>query len=271
MTTNANKLDQWMTPSWVAEALVDRYFGDLSASDLVIEPTAGRGAFLQAIPSHIPALGVEIDPELAAIAARSSGRRVIVGDFRMVDLPVSPTAFIGNPPFSVNFVKQLLERALLMLPEEGRVGLILPSYAFQSTSTVVELARRWSIEQTQIPRTIFPGLSMPLCFAQFTKGTKRGLVNFALYHEHAAVSRLQARYRELLEHGEGSVWTAVVRAALETLGGTASLSEIYREVEGLRPTTNNFWKAQVRKCVQRIGTRVSEGVWQLVQPQAMAA
>lgn len=272
MTSKAASLGQYMTPAWAAAALVDRFFGDLSSSDLVIEPTCGRGAFLQAIPAHVPAFGVEIDPELAAIAQRASGRKVIVGDFRMVDLPVRPTAFIGNPPFSVEFIQDLLERAFMLLPDEGRVGMIVPSYTFQTANTVIDMAARWSIEQTQIPRTLFEGLSMPLCFAQFTKGNTRGLVNFALYHEHAAVARLQARYRELLRSGEGSVWTAVVRAGLESLGGTASLVDLYREIEGHRPTTNEFWKAQVRKVVQQIATRVSEGVWSLTDaPQRQAA
>jgi len=272
MKDKATALGQFMTPGWAASSLVDRFFSDLGANDLVIEPTCGRGAFLQAIPLHVPAFGVEIDPELAAIAERASGRKVIVGDFRMVDLPVRPTAFIGNPPFAMDFIQDLLNRAFMLLPDDGRCALILPSYCTQTTNTVVDWASRWSIEQVQIPRTLFPGLSMPLCFAQFTKGTTRGLVNFALYHEHAAVARLQARYRELLESGEGSVWVAVVRAGLESLGGTASLNDLYREIEGHRPTTNEFWKAQVRKVVQRIATRVSEGVWSLAtEPQRQAA
>lgn len=265
------QLGQYLTQAWVAAALVDRYFPDLGANDLVIEPSCGTGAFLQAIPSHVPALGVEIDPELAAIAQRASGRRVIVGDFRLVDLPVQPTAFIGNPPFSMAFIDALLNRAHLMLPEGARCGLILPCSILQTSGTVTQMAERWSIDQTMIPRNIFPGLSMPLCFAQFTKGATRGLVNFALYHEHVAVMRLQARYRELLERGEGSVWVAVVRAALESLGGTASLTELYREIEGHRPTTNEFWKPQVRKIVQMIARRVGEGVWQLPDAAPLAA
>lgn len=256
-------LSQYLTPSWAAQALVDHFFGNLSAQDMVVEPTCGTGAFLQAIPSHVPAIGVEIDPALAEIAARASGRRVIVGDFRLVDIPVRPTAIIGNPPFSMTFLHSLLDRAWLSLEEEGRVGLILPCYHFQTSGTVVEMAQRWSIEQTQIPRNLFPGLSMPLCFAQFTKGTRRGLVNFALYHEHAAIARLQARYRELLDRGEGSAWAAVVRAGLEACGGTATLAQLYREIEGHRPTANEYWKAQVRKVLQRIAQRVGDGVWSL--------
>ena len=40
---------QWMTPAWAAAELVERHFADLTADDLVIEPSCGRGAFLHAI------------------------------------------------------------------------------------------------------------------------------------------------------------------------------------------------------------------------------
>lgn len=48
---------------------------------MVLEPSAGDGRFLMAVPDHVPAFGVEIDPALAPIAARNSGRQVIQGDF----------------------------------------------------------------------------------------------------------------------------------------------------------------------------------------------
>jgi site-specific DNA-methyltransferase (adenine-specific) len=252
-----------MTPDWAAEALVERYFGDLRGSDAVVEPSCGRGAFLRALPASVPALGVEIDPELAEVARRSTGRHVIVGDFRMVDLPLAPVALIGNPPFQKRTVDEFLDRAWLLLPDDGRVGFILPAFVLQTASTIELLAERWSVRQDMLPRNLFGGLSHPLCFALFTKGAARGMVGFALYHELAAVNRLQARYRALLAEGEGSVWAAVTRAALEALGGTANLQQLYREIEGHRPTANAFWREKVRQTVQRIATRVGDGLWSL--------
>ncbi|WP_268597968.1 hypothetical protein, partial [Escherichia coli] len=93
----------------------------------------------------------------------------------------------------------------------------------QTASTVDSWARRWGIDQQMMPRNVFPRLAHPLCFARFKKG-RRGLVGFALYHEAAAVARLQLRYRALLAQGERSVWAAVTRAAVEALGGEASLT-----------------------------------------------
>jgi hypothetical protein len=260
------ELGQYMTPDWAAEALVEQYFSELGGSDCVWEPSCGRGAFLRAIPEHVPAFGVEIDPAMADIARRSSGRPVIVGDFRTVDLPVRPTeitAVIGNPPFKQSTVLSLLERAHAMLPDDGRVGLVLPCFLFQTGKVVVDISSRWSIRQDMLPRNLFPGLSHPLCFAVLTKGVSGKLFNFALYHELVAVQQLQRRYRELLAGGEKSVWNAVTIAALENLGGRASLQDIYDEIEGNRPTKNEWWRAKVRQTLQRVALRIGPAEWAL--------
>lgn len=266
-----SQLGQYMTPDWAAEALVEHFFPSLGSQDLVIEPSCGRGSFLRAIPDYVPAVGVEIDPDLAAVARRSTGRKVIVGDFRMVDLPFRATAVIGNPPFSRRTVEEMIDRAWHLLEDEGRIGLILPCFVLQTASTVERLAERWSLQQDMLPRNLFNRLSHPLCFAQLTKGRTRGLVGFALYHELAAVNRLQARYRALLAEGEGSVWAAVVQAALEALGGVARLDAIHREIDGHQPTENAFWKAKVRQTLQRIALPVTRGVWKLPISTAQAA
>lgn len=269
--TRRAELGQYMTPDWAALELVDRYFGNLTSADAVLEPSCGTGAFLRAIADRVPAMGVEIDPVLAAQARRSSGRPVVVGDFRMVDLPMRPTAIIGNPPFQVRTITEFLDRAWSLLPDEGRVGFILPAFAFQTANTVEAIAQRWSIRQDMLPRNLFDGLTKPLCFAVFSRGRARGLVGFALYHELAAVNRLQTRYRALLAAGEGSAWAAVTRAALEALGGESDLQRIYREIEGHRPTTNAFWQAKVRQTLQRIAVRVGDGVWKLPAAMGQAA
>lgn len=264
-------LGQHMTPDWAAAELVDRYFADLGAGDHVLEPTCGRGAFLRAIPAHVAATGVEIDADLAQIARSSSGRQVIVGDFRMVDLRVQPTAVIGNPPFVTRTIGEILDRCWQLLPDEGRVGMILPAFCLQTAATAVAIAERWHIRQDMLPRNLFGRLVYPICFAVLTKGAARGMVGFALYHELHAVNRLRNRYRQLLANGEGSTWAALTQAALEQLGGRASLQQLYREIDGHRPTPNPFWQAKVRQTVQRIAVRVDAGVWALPSSQEPAA
>src|SRR3546814_16205788 len=86
------------TPLYAAERLVERHFPDLGAKDLVLEPSCGIGAFLRAIPATTSAIGVEIDPERAAIARKRSGRPVITGDFCSVHIYARPTAILGTPP-----------------------------------------------------------------------------------------------------------------------------------------------------------------------------
>jgi len=254
------ELGQFFTPEWVAQALIERFYPGLGMWDRVAEPSCGEGAFLRALPDHVPAIGIEIDPDLAARARASSGREVLVGDFRTIDLPFRPTLLLGNPPFKSAVVMQFLDRAWDLLPADGEVGFVLPAFLFQTASTVDALAARWGMEQQMLPRNVFPGLSHPLCFARLTKG-RHGLIGFALYHEAAAIARLQARYRALLAQGERSAWAAVTRAALEALGGEATLPEIYREIEGARPTTNQYWREKVRQQLQRIGRRVGPARW----------
>lgn len=254
-------LSQWMTPEWMAQCLVDQFFGDLSMFDQVIEPSCGTGAFLTAIPGNVPTLGVEIDPALAEMARQHTGRPVLVGDFEHIALPQA-TAIIGNPPFKLRTIEAFLTRAQDLLPDGGRVGFILPAYTFQTSRTTLRMAHHWHIQQDALPREFFPRISMPVCFARFTKGM-RGLVGFALYHEAAAVHALQRRYKELLGQGERSAWAAVTKAALHKLGGEASLSALYREIEGNQPTRNRFWRAKVRQQVQRVGYRTAPGRWAL--------
>lgn len=265
----AHPLGQYMTPDWAAAELVDRYFGDLTLCDVVLEPSCGRGAFLRAIPEHVPAYGIEIDPALADDARATSGRLVLTGDFLKLALPQRPAAIIGNPPFQASVVRRFLDRAWQVLPSDGRVGFILPAYTFQTASTVATLQQRWTIRQDMLPRNLFHRLSLPLCFATFVKERTGKLFGFALYGETHAVTQLRQRYRALLAQGERSVWVAVTIAALEALGGDAALAAIYREVEGARPTTNNFWQAKIRQTLQRVAVRVGPGRWAL--PERIAA
>lgn len=265
------ELSQWMTPLWAAEELVERYFPDLGAGDLVLEPSCGTGSFLSAIPREVRAIGVEIDPELAAIARRTTGRQVIDGDFRMVNLPTGITAVVGNPPFVTRTVGEFVERAWHLLPEGGRVGMILPLFCLQTPATVERMSEHWRLEQHLLPRNLFGRLPHPLCFAQLTKDRARTLVGFALYGETCAVQRLRKRYKELLASGERSTWAAVTRAALEHLGGQATLDDLYREIEGHRPTSNAFWKPKIRQQVQRMARRVGAGEWRLITEARIAA
>ena len=255
-------LCQFFTPVWAAELLVERYFPDLTADHLVLEPTAGTGVFLSAIPAHVPAFGVEIDPTLAAEARRRSGREVITQNILDIDLKRMPTHVIGNPPFDAKFVRALLSRCAAWLPHNHQVGFILPAYILQTSTTVSDIQTEWGIDAELLPRNIFRNLSKPLVFAVFTRGARR-LVGFALYDEAAALRSLEQRYREKLIGATGSAWRAVVLDAIFALGGEASLAQIYTEIENKRPTPNPWWREKIRQICQQDLTRVTVGVYAL--------
>jgi hypothetical protein len=245
----ARALGQFPTPVWFAERIVAKYFPALDRGDLVLEPSCGAGAFLHALPAHVPAIGVEWDPVLADQARLETGRPVITGDFRAVSIDVEPTAIIGNPPFRIDLIEGFLARAHELLPAGGRAGFILPAFAFQTAARVVRFAERWSIAQDLIPRNVFDRISVPLVFAVFSKDRRRALVGLALYHDADDVLRMPTEYRDALAAGVG-VWRRLVLVALRRLGGRARLPEIYAELEGRRPGTGQWWREKVRQTLR---------------------
>lgn len=256
---------QWMTPEWAATLIVERYFADLSSHDLVLEPSCGLGSFLKAIPPHVPAVGVEIDAELAAIARRNSGRSVHVGDFRTLALAERPTTIIGNPPYKVKVVHGFLQRAAELLPDEGRCGLLLPAYAMQTHRTVMRWHQTWSLHAELMPRRLFPRLRLPLLFVTFRKSKVRTMAGFALYQEAVEVENLPTESKEQFAQGSPrtGVWRSVVQWAMHRMGGEATLQDLYRVIEPKRPTANAFWQEKVRQVVQECCEPVSRGRWRL--------
>ncbi len=258
-------LGQYFTPRWAAERLLEQFFSDLGPRDYIVEPSCGDGAFLGAIPEIIPAIGVELDPELAVAAAANTGRPVLCGDFRFIDLPEQPTAIVGNPPFQTRLINEFLDRARGLLPDNGRCGFILPAYAFQHAGRVWDWAQGWGMEQTLIPRNLFPQLSKPLVFCLFTKSSFRFLKGFSLYRECVELRKVRPSFRLLLVHGRSrhGGWRPVVEAALRELGGEADLDDIYRVVEPRRPSDNRWWHEKVRQVLHRgeAFVRVDKARW----------
>lgn len=267
-------LGQYPTPVWVAEAIVARHFSDLDDNDCVVEPSCGPGAFLGAIPRRVPAFGVEIDVEMARLARAFTGRPVLEGDFRAIPLEMAPTVILGNPPFNMKLVDGFLDRAHKLLPAGGRCGFILPAYAFQTAARVAGYSDQWSLMQEMIPRNIFPGLSLPLVFAVFSKDRRRTMVGFALYREAADMQALAQPYRDVLSAGAGAVWLDAVELALRRLGGEADVQALYAEIEGRRPTRTQFWKEQIRRTLRRYSKRfmaLGQGRYRLHPELALAA
>jgi hypothetical protein len=258
-------LEQYFTPEWAAEELRSLYFNDLTTSDLVIDPGCGRGAFIKAIPSEIPAIGIELDPQLAELAACRTGRKILCGDFRTIDIPDKPTVIFGNPPFSQSILTGFIDRARDLLPENGRCGFLLPAFAFQTPSTVIRWNEEWTLRSTMLPRTLFPRLSKPIVFVLFTKDRAKFMHGFSLYREIEEIRQLSKWAKVILVEGKPmkTTWRALVEESLRRCGGKAHLSDIYRVIDGVKPNTNKWWKEKVRQILQHHFHHAGDGVWAL--------
>lgn len=256
-------LNQFFTPFWAAEAIVNNYFPGLGSSDLVIEPTCGTGAFLSAIPQTVPAIGIEIDAELADKARNISGRKVITGDFRNVPIEVKPTLVLGNPPFTLALFNEILERSYTMLPKGGPVAMIVPAFFFQTAKNVTAYRHKWGLTQEALPRNIFPGLSVPLCFGIWEKDLTNKLCGFFLYDETTAFKNMGTTFQKILSQNTKGIWYGLVEAALTVLGGEAALEQLYKIISPARPLTNRFWKEKIRQTARRHFTRVGVGRYSL--------
>jgi site-specific DNA-methyltransferase (adenine-specific) len=245
---------------------VEHFFPHLSPRDFVVDAGCGPGAFLKAVPKEVPAIGVEIDPELVRRACANTCREVLLGDFQVLTMPQRPTVIVGNPPFEHATREGFLKRAADILPRNGQCGWILPATALSFSSTVERWRQWFSIRQVALPRDLFPRISFPLSFVMFSKDDVLELSGFALFDEAADVSRMPKRVKLALVNGRSgeSVWKTAVREALSILGGRGKLEEIY-EVMALRlPRSIRTWQETIRRTLQEGEfVNVARGEWAL--------
>lgn len=257
-------LDQYFTPRWAADLLVMdalRGMGDVS----VLEPAAGDGAILGVVPAACMALGVEIDPIMAEAARRITGREVLTGDLRTVDLSGRTfQAVVSNPPFDATIIDALVSRAYEMLPEDGVIGLVLPAHIPASSARIERWGARFAIETRLLPRNLFPRLTLPLIWTRMVKTRKRTLVGLFLFEHQSDVSAMPDRTRRRLQ--AGGTWRDVIADALVSLGGEADLRQIYAAVEPRRRSPNPHWKDKTRQVLAVCGdtfTRIDTTRWRL--------
>lgn len=253
-------LDQWFTPFWAAEELAADALRGLGVVS-VCEPSCGTGAFLAAVPPSCAAFGVEIDPRVVPAAVANSGREVLLGDFLTVDLDGRTIEVVmGNPPFAMATIERFIARSYRLLPEGGMVAMILPAFAFQTPSRVSGWMRRFSIDVNLIPRTLFPRISQALVWAKYIKTGERSFHGLMLFTEQRDVELMRPAVREALA-GPGT-WREVVRLALESLGGAASLAAIYDRVMPERRVSPH-WQPKVRQILQLHFRSIERGRWAL--------
>jgi adenine-specific DNA-methyltransferase len=253
------ELDQFFTPVWAAEILYNKTFPELNENDLVWEPTCGKGSFLSAVPQHIRAIGTEIDPELVKESNKNTGRLVYHGDFRTVHFEKinEVTAIIGNPPFDLDMFETFMERCEDILPFGNKAAFIIPAYFMQTSKTFKRLTKSWDIDQKMMPRDLFQTeslLSKPLVWAQFIRDASPVLSGFILYNELIDIKSMLPEIKEALTktiNKNGSIWRQVLVDVVKDIGGTATLEQIYKKIEGKRPTKNPYWKEKVRQIIRQ--------------------
>lgn len=264
------KLSQFFTPVWAAEILFTQHFSHLTEKDLVWEPSCGEGSFLSSIPKHISAIGSDIDPELVPVAEKNTGRPVYHGDFRSIKFNrfEEITAIIGNPPFDLDVFEQFMQRCENILAIGNKAGFILPAYFLQTSRTFRRLTQKWDIDQKMIPRDLFKSLSKPLVWASFIRDNNPQLFSFLLYKELIEVKDLSPEIKNILDNNikrTGSVWREVLISVVKDSGGTVTLDQVYKHLENKKPTSNPFWKEQVRKLIQQTPfQRVDKATYKLV-------
>lgn len=98
-------LDQYFTPRSCAHAIVQRLLDDgvIGISETVLEPHAGRGAFVKAVHDlhvsrRISMCELELQPEIEQLGIEFE--HTYMRDFLTLVPDVPPSLIIGNPPFS---------------------------------------------------------------------------------------------------------------------------------------------------------------------------
>lgn len=252
-------LDQHFTPFWAAEELVADALRQMG-SVAVVEPSCGTGSFLAAIPRNCPAFGVDIDPRVIPAAIANSGREVLLGDFRTVDLGERQAELvIGNPPFETEIIDGFLDRAHAILPDGGLVAMILPASVFGS-NRVTRWGGRFSLDVNIIPRRLFGRIRDPLVWAKLRKGAPRTFLGLMLFAEQRDIEEMRPAIRRALERP--GTWRSAVRMALEALGGEAALGSIYDMILPERRVSRH-WQPKVRQILQLHHRPIERGRWAL--------
>ena len=136
-THGRKKYDKYYTKSHVVQKCLRSI--DLNAYDLVIEPSAGNGAFFHAI-KHENKVGMDILPEHADLKKKDWLRYCIDPTYKRV-------LVIGNPPFGqYHALSKAFLRHAFAFPNVQTVAFILPNVYKKHTRQHI-VPRQWRIKE----------------------------------------------------------------------------------------------------------------------------
>jgi len=143
-----NTKDQYYTKASIAKECVESILSLLPESTQYewIEPSAGNGSFLKALPAHIQRIGIDLDPKMDGI---------VKGDFLKWE-PSSQVKriFFGNPPFGKqgSLAKSFIQRAA----QYGDIiAFILPKSFLKPSMTRAFPSKFHCILQKELPKDSF--------------------------------------------------------------------------------------------------------------------
>ncbi len=131
-STAGQAFDQYYTKSHVVQRCLDA-LGDILQYDLIIEPAAGAGAFLNAV-NHPNKLGIDIDPKHSSIIRQ---------DYLKFTIPsnADKVLIFGNPPYGrYHSLSKLFIKHSLSFPNVQTIGFILPNvYRKHTRQSIIPL------------------------------------------------------------------------------------------------------------------------------------
>jgi phospholipid N-methyltransferase len=113
------------TPDWLARQVVER--AEIRDCDRVLEPSAGTGALVEAMPADIHLVTVEINPKLCQLLRALPGpAEVIEADFLSLNGTIGTfDRIVMNPPFTMGADVEHVAHAWRHLGPEGRLVAIM--------------------------------------------------------------------------------------------------------------------------------------------------
>jgi phospholipid N-methyltransferase len=135
------------TPDEIADRMVEKLDVQLKEDMNVLEPSAGRGALINAFHREFPDVVVEaweINPDCYYALEQLENVRLVKYDF--MELPDDEEMYdyiIANPPFAKNADIKHFKRMFNLLKKGGRLCCILSSHALEASGREETEFKKW--------------------------------------------------------------------------------------------------------------------------------
>ena len=176
----------------------------------------------------------------------------------------------------MNELNKIIMKYYAAMPKDAKMGVLMGDVKRKGVcySMLADIVKPGQLEQIIIK-------AQHNCVSNGRSYSNRNFV--PILHEYIMVLKkasdlfvdfmLPTKHELDMRDSKSATWTDVVYAVLNSLGGKATLSDIYARVDGHKKCdTNNNWQAKIRQTLQMHNcfSRVSEGVWSIAPVNSMA-